>query len=320
MDLVFKHVDEKDVDMLVMDRASQGGALLDLIVSEVAAEMPGDSCEYELGRVQHSASTRNGESDLVIVMSGPGGDHAILIEDKIDAPPQHEQAERYAIRGGEGTDAGEWSTFSVVLVAPEGYVAADSQPHPHAISYERMLDALPEGDAFGRAMLSAAIGRQAAGWQQVRDETMSAFFDAVAGTARDMKLGAECLHKEGDSRAPSAAWVYFSPPLERTSICWKANQGRVALGFAGWGESVDALKALVGKIPEGSHWRKPARGVGTAFLCFDALYKVEDWESAASDAALIEDALRKVQVLHGFALELNDRAVDWGDAARKQGG
>lgn len=45
--------------------------------------------------------------------------------------------------------------------------------------------------------------------------------------------------------------------------------------------------------------------------CLDALYPVTDWADAASDAPLIVDALYKVQRMHGFARELNDRPVDW---------
>lgn len=84
MELVFNHIDEKDIDMLVMSRLSCGG-LLDLFIGELGGEISGNPKGYELVKVQHSATTRNGESDLVAVLSGPSDKHAVLIEDKVDA-------------------------------------------------------------------------------------------------------------------------------------------------------------------------------------------------------------------------------------------
>jgi len=315
MELSFKRIDEKDVDMLVMDRVSQGGGLLDLFLAEVGDEMPGGPATYTLSRIRHSATTRNGESDLVVVMSGPEGAHAIMIEDKIDAPAQHLQAGRYERRGNEGIAAGDWSSFSVVLIAPDEYLQATEQPYSHKLSYQRMREALPEGDAFGRRMLSEAIAKQESGWQPNRSDMMTAFYDEVALAAGKMRVKAECLHKIGDMRAERTAWVNFKSPLARTRICWKSEQGRVVLGFSGWGGKIAALKRLVGELPPDAYWRKPKAGVKRAFLCLDALYKVTDWAEATADAPLIVDALYKVQRLYDFALQLNNRPVDWNPKA-----
>ena len=311
MQLDFRHIDEKDIDMLVMDRVSQGGPVLDMIVREVAEEIPGDAQSYSLASVSHSAMTRNGESDLVVVLAGPEGKHAILIEDKIDALAQPQQARRYGLRGEEGIAAGDWSSYSVLLMAPEGYLQANSEPYPHELSYQRIRDALPLGDEFGRKMLSCAIVKQQSGWQPSRSEAMSAFYDEVALTAKKMRVKADCWHKVGDSRAEGSGWVDFRSPLADTGISWKSDQGSVVLGFNGWGGHVDELKSRIGGIPDGAYWRAPKKGAKIAYLCLDALYKVEDWEAAASDAPLIVDALYKVQRLYDYAIDLNNRVIDW---------
>lgn len=312
MELSFKHIDEKDVDMLVMDRLSRGGALLDLLIDVVSGDMPGDASEYELVRVEHSAATRNGESDLLALLSGPSGTHAVLIEDKVDAPAQPQQGKRYELRGKEGVAAGDWVTYSIVIIAPDEYLRSNSEPYPHELSYQRIRDALPESDGFGRKMLSEAIMKQQSSWQPSRDEVMSAFYDEVALTAKKMRIKADCWHRVGDSRAVGAGgWVDFRSPLANTSICWKANQGAVVLGFNGWGAHIDELEGRVGGIPSGSYWRAPRKGAKVAYLCLDALYRVEDWEGAAGDAPLIVDALYKVQRLYDYAIDLNGRRIDW---------
>ena len=311
MKLDFRHVDEKDVDMLIMDRASKRGPILDLVLQEINDEVPGDSQCFELVEVVHSASTRNGESDLVIVIAGPQGRHAILVEDKIDAPAQPQQAKRYKSRGEEGIAAGEWSSFSVLLMAPEEYLQANCEPYPHELSYQLIREALPQDDEFGRKMLSCAIAKQQHGWHPSRDEVMSAFYDEVALTAKKMRVKADCLHKVGDSRAEGSGWVDFRSPLADSSISWKSNQGAVVLGFHGWGSNVDTLKQRVGGVPDDAYWRAPRKGARIAYLCLDALYKVEDWEDAASDSPLIVDVLYKVQRFYDYAIELSNRAIDW---------
>ena len=316
-DFVFRHVDEKDVDMLVMDRLATGGALLGLLTSLVSDEMPGGPSAYKLTKVRHSAVTRNGESDLVAVLEAPDNIHAILIEDKIDAPPQRQQAERYEQRGKEGVAARDWNTFSVVLIAPEEYPKSYKEPYAHVLSYQQMREALADDDDFGRRMLSDAIAKQAEGWQPNHSEVMSAFYDEVARTARKMRIKAECSHKVGDRRAERTAWVHFESPLAGTRISWKSEQGRVMLEFRGWGSSVDALKELVGEIPADAYWRAPKKGVKKAFLCMDSLYKVERWSEATADAPLIVDSMYKVQRMYDFALALNNRAIDWKGARER---
>ena len=312
MQLDFRHIDEKDIDMLIMDRVSKNGAVLDLIVQIVSDEIPGDLLAYELESITHSAATRNGESDLVIVLAGKNSRHAILIEDKIDAPAQPQQAKRYKRRGDEGIAAGDWSNYSVLLMAPEEYLLANSEPYPHELSYQQIREALPKDDEFGRKMLSCAIVKQQSKWQPSRDEVMSAFYDEVALTAKKMRVKADCWHKVGDSRAEGSGWVDFRSPLADTGISWKSNQGVVVLGFYGWGSHVDELKQRVGAIPDGTYWRPPKKSAKVAYLCLDALYKVEDWKEAATDAPLIVDVLYKVQRLYDFAIELSNRVIDWG--------
>ena len=101
--------------------------------------------------------------------------------------------------------------------------------------------------------------------------------------------------------------VDHKSPLADSGLSWMSEQGRVVLRFSGWGNRLDDLKRRVGEIPPGAYWRAPQPHVKSAFLCLDALYPVEDWSEAAAGAPLIVDALYKVQRLHDFARDLNNR-------------
>ena len=311
MDIQFRSVEERDIDLLVMDRVARGGALLELFVVEAVEAMAANPTTWILEGAQHSVVTDRGESDLVLVLSDGKRRHALLIENKIDAPPQHKQAARYHKRGEDGVSKGLWSSYSMILMAPQRYLDATEEPYPHKISYERITQAVDEGDEFGRKLLSSAIEKQKVGWQPVRDPVMSGFYDKVAETAEAMGVQAKCKHRVGQPRAAKTAWVEFQSPLADTSISWKSEQGFVALCFPGWAENVDVLKERIGEIPQGWYWKKWDKKVGTAYLCVDALYAVKIWKTATKDDALIADALEKVQAVYDYALQMNNRAINW---------
>src|SRR4029077_11477868 len=65
-----------------------------------------------------------GESDVLLVVDLEDADRlALMIEDKINAPFQPEQANRYQQRGEQGIQDGQWKRFTTCLCAPEGYLA-----------------------------------------------------------------------------------------------------------------------------------------------------------------------------------------------------
>src|SRR5882757_43844 len=72
--------------------------------------------------VQHSVMDDLGESDLIFRYRNQAGESvAILIEDKIGAPLQRQQAERYRKRGARGVPK-SWDRFLTCIVAPERYL------------------------------------------------------------------------------------------------------------------------------------------------------------------------------------------------------
>lgn len=73
--------------------------------------------------VKHSASDMYGEADLVVVYRVAGQRKiGLLIEDKIRAVFQPNQAQRYRERGEAGIREGNWDEYWTCLVAPKAYV------------------------------------------------------------------------------------------------------------------------------------------------------------------------------------------------------
>jgi hypothetical protein len=134
-------------------------------------------------RVAHSVSDKHGEADLVVLLSAirnPDQSErlALLIEDKITAAFQPQQAERYRNRGNAGKNDGLWDSFLTILVAPQAYIPV-GHGFDAAIPFERIKDWLclsdPARRAFKLRRIDEAISKKNATGVQVVDAEMTAF-------------------------------------------------------------------------------------------------------------------------------------------------
>lgn len=92
-------------------------------------------------KAYRSVSNVLGESDLVWAIKDPEGkQHLALIENKINAPAQPEQFERYAQRGIAYVNQGICIDFTTVLLAPQAYYSQDSQRYDIRINYSTLKD------------------------------------------------------------------------------------------------------------------------------------------------------------------------------------
>ena len=136
-------------------------------------------------RTVHSMSDKFGEADLVVLLGAtwPQGAHkrvALLLENKITAGLQPNQAERYRKRGDNGIAGGLWDKFVTVLVAPQAYI--DSRPDAgfmQAVSIESIKTWIATSDAIRRAFklarLDEAIAKKSVTGVQVVDPDMTSF-------------------------------------------------------------------------------------------------------------------------------------------------
>ena len=89
MELILKAAFERDVDLVLVRAFYEGKSVARLFLDN----------EDKILEIHHSAMELHGESDLQIIVERDGKHHAILIEDKIVAPPQPDQYKRYCDRG-----------------------------------------------------------------------------------------------------------------------------------------------------------------------------------------------------------------------------
>lgn len=98
---------------------------------------------------QHSVADFTGESDLLLTYTDDRQKWLILVEDKIDAIFQKDQALRYfqRARGAIGKDGVAWAT--TVLAAPQKYFGDNEQKHGFQarLTYEEIAEEWFKGEA-----------------------------------------------------------------------------------------------------------------------------------------------------------------------------
>jgi hypothetical protein len=170
------HVLERDLDLVLM------GALFtsDPFRAFMLKSAIGWTKRHSLVRtcVSEMADAGAGESDVLLVVDLEGANRlALMIEDKISAPFQPEQANRYRQRGEQGIKDGQWNRFTTCLCAPEGYLA-EARPMEEWRAYIS-LESISEWarqsndryDAFVAAICEEAVARRDA---RVRERSREA--------------------------------------------------------------------------------------------------------------------------------------------------
>jgi hypothetical protein len=93
-------VEERDIDLLLMEEFHVSSAFVSWFAVQVRV---GDAT---FAGAWHSVSDTDGETDLLLRVVSGGTRTAILIQNKVAAPEQSRQDERYHIRGARSRDAG----------------------------------------------------------------------------------------------------------------------------------------------------------------------------------------------------------------------
>lgn len=131
---VHSPIQEQHVDFLLEEEFASNPEFLKFFIRAAEASRPvGETAErsrfsepcdvWECDAVR-SVTTSAGESDVLVVYRSNDQKHprvAILIENKIGAGFQSDQAHRYQVRGREGIPR-NWDAFWTCLVCPEKYI------------------------------------------------------------------------------------------------------------------------------------------------------------------------------------------------------
>ncbi len=189
-----------------------------------------------------SKADSTGESDLVVIYEEVATSQrfAIHIEDKIDAPLQPDQVDRYRQRANGEIDQGHYGEFEIVLCAPQFY--KDSQPGARAfdryVSYGDIADFIAANDSSPRGQyrsrfLASATSRRTNSWKKVDDEKTNLFWAEIYRIAsREFPI----LEMKEPNFTKDSTWINFRPAdmptmPRRIYISFKGSLGYMDLTF-----------------------------------------------------------------------------------------
>ena len=243
----FRAVSEHDIDMLVLEEIHASAGFRSW-VSEQCSIARAEN--HRFAGAWHSITEGNlGESDLVLLLEGPDGKKVcILIENKIDAAPQLNQAARYQDRGESGVSRGGWDSYTTAIIAPNDYLQSDwADEYEHRISYEdirnrvALSDLDPARRDFKVAMIDAAIEQSRRGYRPVADPIVTAFYrDFHAFVEEEF---AELNMKKPGNVPTKSGWIHYRPQGldKRFTLRHKLKFGRVDLEMPGCGQLLDQI-------------------------------------------------------------------------------
>ena len=224
-------VEERDIDLLLMEEFQ--------ISDEFVAWFCGN---LNLQGVQpagawHSVSDTDGESDLLLRVSIGNRRVGVLIENKINAPEQDQQAERYHIRGIRSREAGKFDDYVTVMCAPQRYfdaLPADSM-YQHRVPYEAIAKWFERSEGRRAAwrwhIMLEAIEQGRRGYTMLVNEASTAFhlqyWEYLQGKHPRIKM------QRPTSKGSKSTWIIMKgldfPP--GVKLHHKLDQQVIELGF-----------------------------------------------------------------------------------------
>jgi hypothetical protein len=254
-------------------------------------------------RAIRSVTTHKGETDVLVTYKSVHEARprvAILIEDKIRAEFQKEQAERYKDRGDAGEKAGDWDYFWTCLVAPEKY-AKNNMGFDTRISLETLMTFFSGQDQrthFKAAVIERSLQHFAATGMQIVDKAMTEFRTFYAHEAEIFFKAGEVVWEQPRDAWRDDQWFSFKGGLLPTGckVIYKAKKGSIELECPG--TNVGSVKRVQENCSHDSRITAEQSGKRAFFQI--EIEKIFDFENPAAAQQTMVKSLQGVRALLMF--------------------
>ena len=195
-------------------------------------------CETWSCQAVRSVTTSAGETDVLIIYESAhatGSQVAILIEDKIRAGFQKDQAKRYRERGEEWQQGKRWNSFFTCLVAPQKY-GKDNAGFDTRVTLETIRSFFSANDhrtQFKAGVFERALEHFDATGVQKLDAAMTTFRAFYADEAKQFfEPGEVEWDKPRDAwwddnwftfsqaEFPAGAKIFYKPKMGSVELCY----------------------------------------------------------------------------------------------------
>jgi hypothetical protein len=209
----------------------------------------GQPDHYDFIGAWHSLSQVGlGESDLAFKIKTDKEAIIFLLENKIDANFQPDQAGRYRQRGQKRIEDGECDRFYTVLLAPRKYIIRNDD-FDYYIEYEEIRDwflqqtDLGERGQYKADVLEIAIEKLRRGYSAIVDEAATGFWWTYYHYANE-KYPHLKMKKPPAGIPKGSSFIIFEPTdigLDKGDQIIHKGYGAVDLQFAGQADNLDNL-------------------------------------------------------------------------------
>lgn len=238
---------ERDIDLLLLEELYTSLDFQSWFIGKVLGERKEG---VQLIGARNSVMQLIGESDLeVTFLTDEGSVINCLIENKISANLQPQQAVRYQKRGLDYRHRGECDVYYTVLIAPERYfgLSGTMKGFDRRITYESILEWFEQAKVLGDRrnyklmLLASAIEKGTRGYQLQEDLAVTNFWRMYWHMAK--VLAPELQMKEPALKPSRSGFIYFRPTTlpKGVEICHKLHRGIVDLQFRGMGHRLHEM-------------------------------------------------------------------------------
>lgn len=225
---------ERDIDLLLARLFSENHPACDLFYQFISPKPE----TVKINKVVQSSYGPFGESDLEIYLDADGKSVVLLIEDKINAPAQKNQFERYEKRKASLHNAEVY----IILVAPKTYLSsAQAEGYINKVSYEKLMSCFNELD-FSYQLLKRGCEKQENG--KVVDERVTAYWRHYREFCHSYndRTGANLrLIESVDERTSQGQWLEYRTSIPRCHVVHKTDRGFADLEIPGQAKNIDSI-------------------------------------------------------------------------------
>lgn len=241
----FANILERDMDMLLLEEIISSEEFLQIFLSKIGI------ADANIFFVEHSKKDNElGESDLTVLLEHRKEKIALLIEDKIDATAQPEQASRYNDRGDKGLADGNYDKYYVFIVAPKEYLDTneEARKYPYSISYEEILNYYKSKNdnrcAFKASQIEQAIYKKEKGYQPVVHGGVSDFWEKYVAYQQN-NYPELMLASSAGKKGSAATWPRFRTNIKGLYILHKSEKGSIDLTFESAKDRISQIDDLI---------------------------------------------------------------------------
>ncbi len=246
---------ERDIDLLLLEELWVNAVFRAWFIARATGSV---ADAMDLFKARRSVTQSSGESDIEVAWRGlDGADCRLLIENKVDAGFQRDQAARYRQRADDYVASGQCAVATTVLVAPAAYFGSvtASLGFDGTITYEQINEWFknanlgPRG-TYKASVLASAIEKSTLGYNPVADDAVGRFWRAYWEVS--LAEAPQLAMPRPGGKVSGSSWIYFAPSGLPPDV-WlvhKLNHGCVDLTFGGRGQQLGDLRILLNPVLE----------------------------------------------------------------------